>query len=81
MPQTRFVLQKAIEMGKKPVLVINKVDKLNCRPDEVQEEVFDLVIADVPCSGTGVIARKPDIKYNMNEESQKELIIMILWDF
>ena len=37
MPQTRFVLQKAIEMGKKPVLVINKVDKLNCRPDEVQE--------------------------------------------
>ena len=32
MPQTRFVLQKAIEMGKKPVLVINKVDKLNCRP-------------------------------------------------
>ena len=33
MPQTRFVLQKAIEMGKKPVLVINKVDKLNCRPD------------------------------------------------
>ena len=43
MPQTRFVLQKAIEMGKKPVLVINKVDKLNCRPDEVQEEVFDLM--------------------------------------
>ena len=45
MPQTRFVLQKAIEMGKKPVLVINKVDKLNCRPDEVQEEVFDLMFA------------------------------------
>ena len=43
MPQTRFVLQKAIEMGKKPVLVINKVDKLNCRPEEVQEEVFDLM--------------------------------------
>ena len=43
MPQTRFVLQKAIEMGKKPVVVINKVDKLNCRPDEVQEEVFDLM--------------------------------------
>ena len=43
MPQTRFVLQKAIEMGKKPVHVINKVDKLNCRPDEVQEEVFDLM--------------------------------------
>ena len=43
MPQTRFVLQKALEMGKKPVVVINKVDKPNCRPDEVQEEVFDLM--------------------------------------
>ncbi|MBQ2521569.1 MAG: translational GTPase TypA [Bacteroidales bacterium] len=43
MPQTRFVLQKAISMGKKPVVVINKVDKPNCRPDEVQEEVFDLM--------------------------------------
>ena len=45
MPQTRFVLQKALELGKKPVVVINKVDKLNCRPDEVQEEVFDLMFA------------------------------------
>ncbi|MCQ2146530.1 MAG: translational GTPase TypA [Bacteroidales bacterium] len=43
MPQTRFVLQKAIEMGKKPIVVVNKVDKPNCRPDEVQEEVFDLM--------------------------------------
>ena len=43
MPQTRFVLQKALQMGKKPVVVINKVDKPNCRPDEVQEEVFDLM--------------------------------------
>jgi len=43
MPQTRFVLQKALQMGKKPVVVVNKVDKLNCRPDEVQEEVFDLM--------------------------------------
>ena len=43
MPQTRFVLQKALEMGKKPIVVVNKVDKLNCRPDEVQEEVFDLM--------------------------------------
>jgi len=43
MPQTRFVLQKALEMGKKPIVVINKVDKTNCRPDEVQEEVFDLM--------------------------------------
>jgi len=45
MPQTRFVLQKAIDLGKKPVVVINKVDKPNCRPDEVQEEVFDLMFA------------------------------------
>ena len=43
MPQTRFVLQKAIEMGLKPVVVINKVDKPNCRPEEVQEMVFDLM--------------------------------------
>ena len=45
MPQTRFVLQKALEMGLKPIVVINKVDKLNCRPDEVQEAVFDLMCA------------------------------------
>ncbi len=45
MPQTRFVLQKAIEMGKKPIVVVNKVDKPNCRPDEVNEEVFDLMFS------------------------------------
>ena len=45
MPQTRFVLQKAIEMGKKPIVVINKVDKQNCRPEEVQEQVFDLMFS------------------------------------
>ncbi|MDE6546129.1 MAG: translational GTPase TypA, partial [Paramuribaculum sp.] len=43
MPQTRFVLQKAIQLGLKPVVVINKVDKNGCRPDEVQEMVFDLM--------------------------------------
>ena len=43
MPQTRFVLQKALQLGKKPIVVINKVDKPNCRPEEVQEEVFDLM--------------------------------------
>ena len=43
MPQTRFVLQKAIELNLKPILVINKVDKQNCKPDEVQEAVFDLM--------------------------------------
>lgn len=45
MPQTRFVLQKAVEMGKKPVVVVNKVDKPNCRPDEVNEQVFDLMFS------------------------------------
>ncbi|GHU13582.1 GTP-binding protein [Betaproteobacteria bacterium] len=43
MPQTRFVLQKAIQLGLKPIVVINKVDKPNCRPSEVQEMVFDLM--------------------------------------
>ena len=43
MPQTRFVLQKAIQMGLKPIVVINKVDKPNCHPDEVNEMVFDLM--------------------------------------
>ena len=48
MPQTRFVLQKAIELGLKPIVVINKVDKPNCRPDEVQEAVFDLMFTSAP---------------------------------
>jgi GTP-binding protein len=43
MPQTRFVLHKAIDLGLKPVVVINKVDKPNCRPEEVQEMIFDLM--------------------------------------
>lgn len=43
MPQTRFVLEKALEIGLKPVVVINKVDKINCKPDETQEKVFDLM--------------------------------------
>ncbi|MDR1369944.1 MAG: translational GTPase TypA [Dysgonamonadaceae bacterium] len=43
MPQTRFVLQKAINLGLKPIVVINKVDKPNCRPGEVEEMVFDLM--------------------------------------
>jgi GTP-binding protein len=42
MPQTRFVLQKALSLGKKPIVVINKVDKPNCRPDEIHDQVFDL---------------------------------------
>ena len=43
MPQTRFVLQKALSIGLKPIVVVNKVDKPNCRPDEVNEMVFDLM--------------------------------------
>lgn len=43
MPQTRFVLSKAIALGLKPIVVVNKVDKENCRPDEVHEQVFDLM--------------------------------------
>ena len=43
MPQTRFVLQKALELGLKPIVVINKVDKQNCTPEQVQEDVFDLM--------------------------------------
>ena len=45
MPQTRFVLSKALDLGKKPIVVVNKVDTPNCRHDEVQEEVFDLMCA------------------------------------
>ncbi|TAH40638.1 MAG: translational GTPase TypA [Bacteroidetes bacterium] len=42
MPQTRFVTQKALALGLKPIVVVNKVDKENCRPDEVHEQIFDL---------------------------------------
>ncbi|MDP4281979.1 MAG: translational GTPase TypA [Bacteroidota bacterium] len=45
MPQTRFVIEKAMELGLKPIVVINKVDKPNCSPDEVQEAVFDLMVS------------------------------------
>ena len=45
MPQTRFVLQKALEIGRKPIVVVNKVDKPNCRPEEVYEMVFDLMFS------------------------------------
>lgn len=45
MPQTRFVLQKALDLGLKPIVVVNKVDKENCTPDEVHEKVFDLMYA------------------------------------
>ena len=58
MPQTRFVLQKALALGKKPIVVINKVDKPNCRPEVVNEQVFDLmftldaIIDEIPAPAT-----------------------------
>ena len=45
MPQTRFVLGKAVEMGLKPIVVINKIDKPNCRPEEVQQDIFELMFS------------------------------------
>ena len=62
MPQTRYVLSKAIALGKKPIVVINKVDKENCRPDEVHEGVFELMYnldatedqLDFPFFGAGI---------------------------
>ena len=74
MPQTRFVLQKALEIGLKPVVVVNKVDKPNCRPEEVYEMVFDLMCSlnateeqlDFPVVYTsavnGTSSLSPDIK-------------------
>src|SRR6056297_2833646 len=43
MPQTRFVLGKAVQLGLKPIVVINKIDKPNCKPDNVQQDIFDLM--------------------------------------
>ena len=65
MPQTRFVLQKALALGKKPIVVINKVDKPNCRPEVVNEQVFDLMFTldateeQLSLILRAIIARKP----------------------
>ena len=48
MPQTRFVLAKALQLGKKAIVVINKVDKPNCRPEEVHDQVFELFFFSMP---------------------------------
>ena len=58
MPQTRFVLQKALQIGLKPIVVINKVDKPNCRPDEVQEAVSMVRQRTIGCQPIGKIKQK-----------------------
>ena len=65
MPQTRYVLGKAIELGLKPILVINKVDKPNCRPDEVVDDVFDLMFAPRCYRGTTPIFRPCLVRQNL----------------
>lgn len=61
MPQTRFVLQKALGLGKKAIVVVNKVDKPNCRPDEVQEEVFDLMFSLEPVKNNWILKRFTEV--------------------
>ena len=56
MPQTRFVLQKALALGKKPIVVVNKVDKPNCRPEEVYEQVFDLMFTWEPRKSSWILS-------------------------
>ncbi len=76
MPQTRFVLKKALEQGLKPIIVINKIDKANARPEEVVEEVYDLLLElgedesllEVPV--LYAIGREGIAKYSLEEESK-----------
>jgi len=76
MPQTRFVLKKALEQGLKPIVVINKIDKANARPEEVVEEVYDLLLElgededllEVPV--LYAIGREGIAKYSLQEESR-----------
>jgi len=76
MPQTRFVLKKALEQGLKPIIVINKIDKANARPKEVVEEVYDLLLElgedesllEVPV--LYAIGREGIAKYSLEEESK-----------
>jgi len=76
MPQTRFVLKKALEQGLKPIIVINKIDKANARPEEVVEEVYDLLLElgededllEVPV--LYAIGREGIAKYSLEEESR-----------
>ena len=76
MPQTRFVLKKALEQGLKPIVVINKIDKANARPEEVLEEIYDLLLElgedetllEVPV--LYAIGRKGVAKYSLEEEGK-----------
>ncbi len=76
MPQTRFVLKKALEQGLKPIIVINKIDKANARPEEVVEEVYDLLLElgedesllEVPV--LYAIGRQGIAKYSLEEEGK-----------
>ena len=82
MPQTRFVLSKALALGLKPILVINKVDKENCRPDEVHEDVFDLMFNLARKKGAAILlithdrslASKADRMLTMNHGQLSETI-------
>ena len=72
MPQTRFVLSKALELGLKPIVVINKVDKENCKPDEINEEVFDLMY--------NLGASEEQLDYNVVFGSSKHGWMSERWD-
>ena len=72
MPQTRFVLQKALSLGKKPIVVINKVDKPNCRPAEVNEQVFDLTFS--------LVATEEQLDYKTIYGSAKQGWMSHIWN-
>jgi GTP-binding protein len=69
MPQTRFVLQKALQLNLKPIVVINKVDKPNCRPDEVHDAVFELIFQS-GCNGRA-------IKFHYNIMVQQKWLVQL----
>ena len=72
MPQTRFVLQKALSLGKKPIVVINKVDKPNCRPEVVNEQVFDLMFS--------LVATEEQLDYKTIYGSAKQGWMSHVWN-
>ncbi len=72
MPQTRFVLQKALSLGKKPIVVVNKVDKANCRPEVVNEQVFDLMFS--------LDATEEQLDYKTIYGSAKQGWMSHIWD-
>ncbi len=72
MPQTRFVLQKALSLGKKPIVVINKVDKPNCRPEVVNEQVFDLMFS--------LGATEEQLDYNPIYGASNQCLMFHVWN-